>query len=392
MATEAPSPSAGSSTTGESKGGRSTAGRRFAIVAIVLVGGIIALNIAAGGLDHAVGGNEPSGVAGSSYGTQSTGLAAAASLFADYGHPVTRQRGSLAAATLDPQITMFVIEPQTLTEDDEATLLEFVSRGGRLVIGGSEPFYLHGLRDHPPEWGPNGLKSYVEIEPILGAREVETAGQGVWTDPGSGTVYAHTGDAALLTREKVGSGEIYFLADASPLENDNLGRSDDAAFALGLAGDKSRPVSFAEGTHGFGETRGVGAIPSPWKIAVVSLAAAAIVLAWSRSRRFGPPDRPARDLPPPRAEYLRALAVTLERTRDPGSALAPLQQWARVHIARRAHLRSDATPEEIDRAAITLGFSEAERAAIWYPPTDDNTALALGQLVSRLSQAERSPV
>ena len=88
---------------------------------------------------------------------------------------------------------------------------------------------------------------------------------------------------------------------------------------------------------------------------------------------------------------MRALAVSLERTRDPATALAPLQQWARLHIAERVHLRSDASPEEIDRAAITLGFSESERAAIWYPPTDDDTALALGRLVSRLSQDERSP-
>jgi hypothetical protein len=259
------------------------------------------------------------------------------------------------------------------------------------VIGGSEPFYLRRLRDRPPEWDPNGLTSYSEIAPILGARRVEAAGNGVWTSPGSGTVFAHTGDAALLTEEDVGSGQISFLADASPLENDFLGRADDAAFALGLAGERARPVVFAEGTHGFGEKRGLSAIPTPWKISLLILAGAAVVLAWSRSRRLGPPDRPARDLPPPRGEYVRALAVTLERTRDPGTALAPLQQWARLHIARRAHLRSDASPEEIDRAAIMLGFTEAERAAIWYPPTDDNTALALGQLVSRLSHDERSP-
>jgi hypothetical protein len=369
----------------------SKTGRRFAIVAIVVIGGIIALNVLANGLDRAVGGNEPSGVAGSSYGTQTTGLAAAASLFTHYGHPVLRQRGSLAQATLDPQITMFVIEPQTLTGDDDATLLEFVSRGGRLVIGGSDPFYLRQLRDHPPEWDPAGVASYTEIAPSLGARRVEAAGNGVWTSPGSGTVFAHAGDAALLTEEQVGRGEIFFLADVSPLENAYLGQADDAAFALGLAGNASRPVAFAEGTHGFGEARGLGAIPTPWKLALLILAGAAVLLAWSRSRRFGPPDRPARDLPPARAEYVRALAVTLERARDPDAALAPLQQWARLHIARRAHLRSDASPEEIDRAAITLGFSEAERAAIWYPPTDDNTTLALGRLVSRLSQDERSP-
>ncbi|MDQ1509323.1 MAG: hypothetical protein QOG50_1167 [Actinomycetota bacterium] len=380
MATEAP----------QSPAGESNAGRRFAIAAVVVMGTIIAINVLANGLDRAVGGSEPSGVAGSSYGSQPTGLAAVASLFTHYAHPVLRQRGSLADTTLDPALTMFVIEPASLTADDEATLLEFVTRGGRLVIGGSDPFYLRGLRDHPPEWDPNGNASYVEIAPELSARRVDAAGDGAWTSSGSGTVLAHAGDVALLTAEHVGDGEILFLADASPLENDYLARADDAAFALGLAGDSTRPVAFAEGTHGYGAARGLGAIPTPWKVSLLILAAAAIVLAWSRSRRLGPPDRPARDLPPPRTEYVRALAVSLERARDPGAALAPLQQWARLQIAQRAHLRSDASPEEIDRAAIVLGFSEAERASIWYPPTDDNTALALGQLVSRLSQAERS--
>ena len=368
----------------------SKSGRRFAIAAVVIVGTIIALNVLAQGIDRAVGGNEPSGVAGSSYGTQRTGLAAAASLLTHYGHPVSRQRGSLAKTALDPAATVFVIEPQAITDDDDAALLAFASGGGRLVIGGSDPFYLRRLRDRPPEWRSGGAAAYVEIDPGLGARRVETAGRGSWQDPGSGTVLAHTADTALLTAERVGRGEILFLADTSPIENAYLARADDAAFALGLAGEATRPVVFAEGTHGYGAARGLGAIPTAWKLSLVILAAAAVVFAWSRSRRLGPPDRPARDLPPPRAEYVRALAVTLERARDPGTALAPMQEWARLQIARRAHLPGDASPEETDRAAITLGFSESERAAMWFPPTDDNTALALGQLVSRLSQDERS--
>ena len=216
-------------------------GRRFAIAAVVVIGAIIALNVLAQGLDRAVGGSEPSGVAGSSYGTQPTGLAAAATLFTRYRHPVLRQRGSLAKATLDPAMTMFVIEPGSLTGDDQATLLEFVTRGGRLVIGGSEPFYLRGLRDHPPEWDPRGFTSYVDIAPVLSARRIDAEGVGTWASPGSGTVLAKAGGSALLTSESVGRGEIFFLADASPLENDYLGRADDAAFALGLAGDSTRP-------------------------------------------------------------------------------------------------------------------------------------------------------
>ena len=76
------------------------------------IGAIIVLNLLARGLDRAVGGNEPSGVAGSSYGTQPTGLAASASAPSPAtGIRSSAQRGSLADATLDPAATVFVIEP-----------------------------------------------------------------------------------------------------------------------------------------------------------------------------------------------------------------------------------------------------------------------------------------
>jgi hypothetical protein len=299
-----------------------------------------------------------------------------------------RTRGwPVADATLDPTGTIFVIEPQTLTDADDTALLQFVTDGGRLVIGGSEPFYLHRLRDRPPVWSPDGDTSYRQFDAQLGnLTEVRAAGRGSWTSPGSSVEVAGPPGAALVTESRVGRGQILFVADASPLENSYLGLADNAAFALGLAGDPPRPVEFAEGVHGYGESRGLGALPTPWKVALIVLAAAAVALAWSRSRRFGPPDRPERTLPPARAEYVRALAVSLERTHDPEHALASMQQWARSHIARRAHLRPDASPEEVDRAAIALGYSESERAVIWHPATDDTSALALGRLVSHLSQ------
>jgi hypothetical protein len=264
-------------------------------------------------------------VAGSAYGTQDTGLAATSTLLTHYGHVVSNQRGSLANTALPASATVFVIEPQTLTGDDDAALLQFVSGGGRLVIGGSDPFYLRNFRDHPPIWTSGGATAYDEIDPTLGAAQVQAAGDGSFTSAGSGTVLAHTGDAELLTSDRVGRGTIFFLADASPIENAYLASADNAAFALGLAGPASRPVVFAEGTHGYGTSRGLGAIPTPWKVSLLVLAAAALVLAWSRSRRLGAPDRPARDLPPARAEYVRALAVSLERTMGPSAHRAALE-------------------------------------------------------------------
>ena len=361
--------------------------RKIGIVIAVILGGVIALNLVAGGIDRAVGGREPSGVAGSSYGTQDTGLAGLTALLAHYGHPVARARGEPAGLTLDPADTVFVVEPTTLTAADDAQLLEFVTAGGRLVIGGSDPFYVHNLRDRAPSWSPEGTPIYREIDRRLGnVRAISTAARGSWDDPGSGTVVVHEGSTALLTADRFGEGGIFFLADTSPLENAHLAEADNAAFALGLAGEAGRRVVFVEGVHGYGERRGLGALPTSWRLALAVLALAAIVFAWARARRFGGPDRPARDLPPARAEYVRALAVSLERTHDPEHALASMQQWARARIAQAAHLTPDASPELIDRAAIALGCDEAERSAVWYPTTDDDGALALGRLVARLSQ------
>ena len=91
-------------------------GRRFGIAVAIVVGGLIALNLLATGVDRSVGGSEPSGVAGSSYGTQNTGLGALAALMSHYDHGVGRERGSLTDTILNPAGTVFVIEPQTLTE------------------------------------------------------------------------------------------------------------------------------------------------------------------------------------------------------------------------------------------------------------------------------------
>jgi len=128
--------------------------RRVWIVIGAVVGVIVVLNLLATGLDRAVGGNEPSGVSGSSYTTAGDGLAAYASLLGRFGHPVTRSRGPIAAQPLDTTSTVVVLDPKVLTREDTASLLQFVTSGGRLVIGGSQPFYLHNLRDNPPTWKP----------------------------------------------------------------------------------------------------------------------------------------------------------------------------------------------------------------------------------------------
>jgi hypothetical protein len=193
----------------------------------------------------------------------------------------------------------------------------------------------------------------------------------------------------LLTREAVGRGEIFFLADASPLENLYLGNADNAAFALALAGDAGRPVVFPEGVHGYGASRGWSAIPGRWKVALAVVAVAAVAFAWSRARRFGPPDQESRALAPARAEYVRALSVSLERTHDPGRALAPAQRWGRTRVAARAGLGPAPADDEVAAAARSFGCTPDEVNALFAPPGDDAAALALGRAIVRIGGNRR---
>jgi hypothetical protein len=283
-----------------------------------------------------------------------------------------------------------VLDPTVLTREDAASLLQFVTSGGRLVIGGSQPFYLHNLRDNPPTWKPDHVTDWRDADGSLGgAQHVVTAGRGAWSDPGSGNALVRHDDRALVTHEAVGRGEIVFIADPSALGNDFLGSADNAAFALALAGADGRPVVFAEGVHGFGRARGIRAIPGPWKAALLLLAAAAIAFVWSRARRLGPPDRPARQLPPPRADYVDALSLTLERTRNPAQSFAPLQAWARNRVSTRAAIPATATDDDVAHAAHALGYPDDEISALIHPLSDDESVLALGRLVARVGADDR---
>jgi hypothetical protein len=367
--------------------------RRIVFFAGALVAGVIALNLLANGLDRAVGGNEPGGVTGSSYATGAQGLAAYATLLTDYDHSVSQQRGSLADNPPAPDETMVVIEPSVLTEADTDTLLQFVAAGGRLVVGGQNPYYIRRLRDQAPSWAPTGRTEWTEIGPGLGAvRTVATAAEGSFVDPGSSEVVVGDNQRSLLTRERVGAGEILYLADPSAIENDYLAQADNAAFGLALAGEPARPVVFAEGVHGYGESRGFAAIPTRWKWALGILAVAALAYIWSRARRFGPPDRVARELPPARAEYVRALSTTLERTRDPVHSLEPVRQFTRTRIAAQAALAPNPTDDDIVRAARALGCPDDEIAALLRPPADQAETLALGRALARVGERDNRRV
>ena len=175
---------------------------------------------------------------------------------------------------------------------------------------------------------------------------------------------------------------MLLLADAAPLQNGFIGRADNAALALALAGDPRRPVTFVESVHGFDERTGLAALPARWKLAIVFGVLAALLWLASRARRFGPPEDTGVQAAPARREHVEALAIALRRTRQPESALEPVRLAARAQVLRRSSLAPDADDAVLREAALRLGFDDDEAQALMDERTR-NEPLALGRALSR---------
>src|SRR5207237_3420763 len=107
---------------------------------------------------------------------------------------------------------------------------------------------------------------------VEGVRTVRAGRLGSWEVPG-GLQPILAGDLGrvIAVAGNSGSGRVVALADPSPVHNGFLAAEDNAAFALGVVGDPGRPVLFAEGAHGYGESEGLSALPRRWRLVLAGL-------------------------------------------------------------------------------------------------------------------------
>ncbi|MGQ0824418.1 MAG: DUF4350 domain-containing protein [Actinomycetota bacterium] len=361
--------------------------RQAAVAVAGFVMLIIGCNLLARGLDDSVGGREPTGASNSTYASTGEGLAGYFELLTRWGHPVDRIRGELGDANLDPSHTLVIVAPAVLlSEQDEQAVELFVEFGGRLVLAGVDGGVTSQLLGDRAPAETDGAEHYTQFAsslPLLSRVVVD--GDAAYESSEVYRVLVREDAAVLAMTARVGAGEVVLLADPSLVQNESLVEDDNAALAVELAGEDGRTVVFAEGVHGYGKATGLDAIPTRWRYALAFLALAAVVFSWARGRRLGPPDRPRRDLPPARSEYITALGTTLGRTGDRASALATVAAHGRAQIARRAALPADADRTAFDAAARQLGLDDDEIAALWSPPGDDAGVMQLGRAVARAS-------
>lgn len=336
------------------------------------------------------GGGRPGGAAApnSSYSAAPDGLGALADLLGDYGRTVERVRGPLHRARLDPAATLIVADPPAVDGATAAALRRFVSAGGRLVTGGHRPSWIERVVDDPPRWSPDPVATARPIVPLgagSGPRTVRTAGLGSWSASASALPVLGDDERILVAEAAAGRGTAVFVADLSPLHNRMLDRADNAALGLALAGDRSRPVLFAEGVHGYERATGLAAVPARWRWALAGLALAGAVFMWSRGRRLGPPEAAGRSLPPARRVYADALGSTLARTRRPAEALAPVRARIRELLSVRAG--ADAGDDDALRAAAgDLGISHEDAAAALGSSDGRAEIVATGRVLATLSR------
>ncbi len=300
---------------------------RWSLLCLAVAGVFLALAL----LGDALGG-APSGPVSSSYATGGRGVAAWAELLARSGRRIRQLRVSLGNARLDPADTLIILDPDALLHSEGSRLRAFMMAGGRLVFAASEPERtLPALLERSPSWSASS-STHISANPnsaagVADVREVSSAGEGQWLSWSSFRVVIPSPEGgALLIERSLGSGRLELLADASPLQNRLLASADNAQFGLDLAGARTRPVVFVESVHGYGQSRGLAALPGAWWLALAGLALAGALWILARGRRLGGPQPAAVAEPPPRMAYTDALTLLLRRTREPAQTAAALER------------------------------------------------------------------
>ena len=326
--------------------------RRAAVVAtlvlVLLVGGVLA---AGTGSSRATADRGPDG------------LAALAGVLQRMGHRLEPLRLGLHVLSRKDPGLLFIVSPPgllawpALTEADGTRLVEWVARGGTVILAQDRPSPL--LLEVGVDIDPLGLPRSVE-----GTRPAVAARPGSWTlhsplsiegratldvDPGFSPLYAVHGEVVAAERA-LGAGRIVVLADPSVLGNSALGRGGNLEFVAAVAHaalGASGVVYFDDLHAGGGDAHGVVAYArrAGGGPALLLLAALVLLGLWRLGAREASAVRP-RPNPPMLggAEHVRALAGLYERADLGRHALDVTSRRFRRAVESRAGI-----PWELDR-------------------------------------------
>lgn len=369
-------------------------GRLRAVLTAVAIGAVLALLLDLALAELGVFRDGPRRPAGSSYASGPTGLSSYADLLRRNAHPVTRRRTPLDVDRLDPATTVVVLDAPGLQSAEARVLRGFLDAGGRAVLGGRDPSaWLGTAVEDAPGWGPHGTacaRAVVNTPETTGVRDVVMVATGEWrTSAGTLPVLACNGSISA-TVASPGAGRVTLLASSAPLTNQWLSTYDDAAFGLDVAGERGRPVVFAEAVHGFRAPSGLPALPRGALVALVGLGLAVALALLARARAPRAQTAGARVLAPSRLVLAQAVAGRLGRAKRSPGAPDPVQVAALEAVARRARLPANTSDVDLRAAASRLGLSTLDADALLRQGPSEADLLACAKVLATLSE-EQTP-
>jgi hypothetical protein len=257
-------------------------------------------------------------------------------------YPIERWERPLSelAATAGPDTVVIFAEPFTREGSDLKAVRTILERGGRVLATGFwGGFLLPGSASETPKefhfaacaLEPEG------IEPLSGSGEAWMMPAATWAvgNPAHRVDYSCAGLPAVVEYDW-GKGHAVWWASSTPLENASLARAHDLDLLLNSLGPRQgHRFYWDESLHGEIRSTWSYAYGTAWNLLWWGLAALALLVVLSFSRRSGP----VRELPPPARstpiEYLEALGSLYRNAGAASTAVAIA--WERF---RRQALRA----------------------------------------------------
>jgi hypothetical protein len=338
-----------------------SADRKIVLLALSL---LALLTLAA--LLMAPGSENPSHGFASTYSTAHDGAKAAYVLLGEMGYREERWVRAPAELPRPGDNTLLIIAgPLIVPSDDEARdLKQFVSAGGHLLVTGwmggivGEAKSVRATNPFFHEWHTFAAEMPSSITQRAPEVSMEVSAYWLHLEAGQQRYYGdRTG--AVVTKWRLGKGDIVWWAADSPLTNLGITKASNLALFLNCVGPPQHTrVLWDEYFHGVrpGLWHYLSHTPVPWALLQVVILTAALIFTYARRSGVVRPLKRKSRLSP--TEFVETVGALYQRKGAAAGALEIAYSRFRFLLARRLAMPSGvATPELIRSVRQSPGFS-----------------------------------
>jgi hypothetical protein len=321
------------------------------------------------------------------------------------GHKVDRLTSTLSPDSVRSVGNLFTLDATNWSAINTRGVEKLLAHNNTVIVSG-QVATLAVLRSVAPQlkvrWSSFPAHTVTSFATSLepGVERVDSPGPGTFivTHASPGLVTLARGSGGVLGLAIHHGGLLIVLASSSPLWNQNLAVSDNAAFGLNLAAPSGSVVGFDEYAHGVGVPgNGLASLPGPWRFGLAVVLASLLVWIVSASRRFGPLQESERKMLPPRIGYVNAMATRLgTRPSDEIAASTNIvRDELRATLARRFGLPIDGSDELL--TSMTSYSSDGRSnvaemvALVVREPTGRDDALDAARALALLRRRRNEP-